>query len=94
MQHLDRDAHDQCERLVEQKLRCPAYGACTEPVHAVLVSQLQGAWISARTLAAYVGPGFLMCIAYLDPGNIEADLQASLRSAGQAFVHTVALLLS
>lgn len=27
------------------------------------------------TLAAYVGPGFLVCIAYLDPGNLEADLQ-------------------
>eukprot|EP00611_Tribonema_gayanum_P003961 TRINITY_DN1319_c0_g1_i10.p1 TRINITY_DN1319_c0_g1~~TRINITY_DN1319_c0_g1_i10.p1 ORF type:complete len:164 (+),score=50.34 TRINITY_DN1319_c0_g1_i10:1120-1611(+) len=24
---------------------------------------------------AYMGPGFLMCIAYLDPGNLEADLQ-------------------
>lgn len=27
------------------------------------------------TLVAYVGPGFLVCIAYLDPGNLEADLQ-------------------
>jgi len=24
---------------------------------------------------SYTGPGFLMCIAYLDPGNIQADLQ-------------------
>lgn len=32
-------------------------------------------WIHWPTLAAYVGPGFLVCIAYLDPGNLEADLQ-------------------
>ena len=30
---------------------------------------------SFRTLLSYTGPGFLMCIAYLDPGNLEADLQ-------------------
>jgi hypothetical protein len=35
-------------------------------------------FISWRTLWAYCGPGFLMCIAYLDPGNIEADLQVRL----------------
>eukprot|EP00808_Paulinella_micropora_P012775 g80865.t1 len=32
-------------------------------------------WISFKTLYGYIGPGFLMCIAYLDPGNLEADLQ-------------------
>jgi len=31
---------------------------------------------SWRTLWAYTGPGFLMSIAYLDPGNLESDLQA------------------
>lgn len=31
---------------------------------------------SWRKLWAYIGPGWLMCIAYLDPGNLEADLQA------------------
>ena len=30
---------------------------------------------SFRKLWAFTGPGFLMCIAYLDPGNIESDLQ-------------------
>jgi hypothetical protein len=30
---------------------------------------------SFRTLLSYTGPGFLMCIAFLDPGNIQADLQ-------------------
>lgn len=31
---------------------------------------------SFRKLLAYTGPGFLMSIAYLDPGNIESDLQS------------------
>jgi len=31
---------------------------------------------SLRKLWAFTGPGFLMSIAYLDPGNIESDLQA------------------
>ncbi|KAJ8964406.1 hypothetical protein NQ317_003100 [Molorchus minor] len=31
---------------------------------------------SFRKLWAYTGPGFLMSIAYLDPGNIESDLQS------------------
>ena len=35
----------------------------------------EGKWLHWPTLAAYVGPGFLVCIAYLDPGNLEADLQ-------------------
>uniref|UniRef100_F6VMS4 Solute carrier family 11 member 2 n=1 Tax=Ciona intestinalis TaxID=7719 RepID=F6VMS4_CIOIN len=31
---------------------------------------------SMRKLWAFTGPGFLMSIAYLDPGNIESDLQS------------------
>ncbi|CAE1253090.1 SLC11A2 [Acanthosepion pharaonis] len=30
---------------------------------------------SCRKLLSFTGPGFLMSIAYLDPGNIESDLQ-------------------
>jgi natural resistance-associated macrophage protein 2 len=30
---------------------------------------------SWHKLMLHVGPGFLMCIAYIDPGNLEADLQ-------------------
>lgn len=33
-------------------------------------------WFSFRLLWAFMGPGWLMSIAYLDPGNIESDLQA------------------
>lgn len=29
-------------------------------------------------LWAFTGPGFLMSIAYLDPGNIESDLQSGV----------------
>lgn len=31
---------------------------------------------SWKKLLAFTGPGFLMSIAYLDPGNIESDLQS------------------
>ncbi|XP_057286246.1 natural resistance-associated macrophage protein 1 [Pezoporus wallicus] len=34
-----------------------------------------GAGFSFRKLWAFTGPGFLMSIAYLDPGNVESDLQ-------------------
>eukprot|EP00043_Microstomoeca_roanoka_P030074 m.24533 g.24533 ORF g.24533 m.24533 type:complete len:522 (+) comp9701_c0_seq1:395-1960(+) len=33
-------------------------------------------WFSFKTLWAYSGPGLLMSMAYLDPGNIESDVQA------------------
>ena len=32
-----------------------------------------------KTFWKFVGPGFLMCIAYVDPGNFESDLQAGLQ---------------
>ncbi|KAL5110881.1 Protein Malvolio [Taenia crassiceps] len=40
--------------------------------------KIPSAWrtFSCRMLWAYTGPGFLMSIAYLDPGNIESDLQS------------------
>uniref|UniRef100_A0A7N9ANN8 Natural resistance-associated macrophage protein 2-like n=1 Tax=Mastacembelus armatus TaxID=205130 RepID=A0A7N9ANN8_9TELE len=36
--------------------------------------------ISLRKLWAFTGPGFLMSIAYLDPGNIESDLQSGAKA--------------
>ncbi|XP_047428743.1 natural resistance-associated macrophage protein 2-like [Mugil cephalus] len=36
--------------------------------------------ISFRKLWAFTGPGFLMSIAYLDPGNIESDLQSGAKA--------------
>ncbi|GLV38284.1 Malvolio [Carabus blaptoides fortunei] len=35
---------------------------------------------SFRKLWAFTGPGFLMSIAYLDPGNIESDLQSGSKA--------------
>ena len=34
---------------------------------------------SCQKLMLYVGPGFLMSIAYLDPGNIAGDLAAGMQ---------------
>ncbi|KAJ6802098.1 metal transporter Nramp3-like isoform X1 [Iris pallida] len=38
----------------------------------IVVSEKQ----SWKNLFAYAGPGFLVCIAYIDPGNFETDLQS------------------
>ncbi|XP_077979173.1 natural resistance-associated macrophage protein 2-like [Glandiceps talaboti] len=38
---------------------------------------------SFRKLWAFTGPGFLMSIAYLDPGNIESDLQSGFTAQFQ-----------
>ncbi|XP_042191971.1 natural resistance-associated macrophage protein 1, partial [Callorhinchus milii] len=38
---------------------------------------------SFRKLWLFTGPGFLMSIAYLDPGNIEADLQSGAAAGYQ-----------
>ncbi|XP_075145215.1 solute carrier family member malvolio isoform X2 [Haematobia irritans] len=42
----------------------------------VLIPQTDKLGFSWRKLWAFTGPGFLMSIAYLDPGNIESDLQS------------------
>ena len=34
---------------------------------------------SCKKLLRYIGPGFLLSIAYLDPGNIAGDLQAGVK---------------
>ncbi|XP_035238487.1 natural resistance-associated macrophage protein 2-like isoform X1 [Anguilla anguilla] len=39
-----------------------------------------GTGFSFRKLWAFTGPGFLMSIAYLDPGNIESDLQSGAKA--------------
>ena len=50
---------------LEQKVIIPELGDETE-----------GFKFSWRKLWAFTGPGFLMSIAYLDPGNIESDMQS------------------
>ncbi|XP_046639311.1 natural resistance-associated macrophage protein 2-like isoform X2 [Daphnia pulicaria] len=44
----------------------------------ISVPDLNESKFSFRTLWAFTGPGFLMSIAYLDPGNIESDLQSGV----------------
>uniref|UniRef100_A0A8C4QCY0 Solute carrier family 11 member 2 n=1 Tax=Eptatretus burgeri TaxID=7764 RepID=A0A8C4QCY0_EPTBU len=50
-----------------------AYSKCFSPVLFFFLIQ---PGFSFRKLWAFTGPGFLMSIAYLDPGNIESDLQS------------------
>lgn len=42
----------------------------------ILIPESENKLFSFRKLWAFTGPGFLMSIAYLDPGNIESDLQS------------------
>ncbi|XP_017759399.1 PREDICTED: protein Malvolio isoform X2 [Eufriesea mexicana] len=46
-----------------------------EKVH---IPETKNGLFSFRKLWAFTGPGFLMSIAYLDPGNIESDLQSGV----------------
>ncbi|KAF4677903.1 hypothetical protein FOL47_008969 [Perkinsus chesapeaki] len=53
---------------------------------------------SFRTFIRYAGPGWLMSLAYLDPGNLEADLQSGVYTGFQLswvmlVAHAVGLLL-
>uniref|UniRef100_A0A8C8SJJ5 Natural resistance-associated macrophage protein 1 n=1 Tax=Pelusios castaneus TaxID=367368 RepID=A0A8C8SJJ5_9SAUR len=41
----------------------------------IAIPDVRGLGFSFRKLWAFTGPGFLMSIAFLDPGNIESDLQ-------------------
>ena len=43
---------------------------------------------SCRKLMGYIGPGFLMSIAYLDPGNIAGDLLAGV-DGGYSLIWTL-----
>ncbi|XP_055946793.1 natural resistance-associated macrophage protein 2-like isoform X2 [Argiope bruennichi] len=42
----------------------------------ITIPETENYKFSFRKLWAFTGPGFLMSIAYLDPGNIESDLQS------------------
>ncbi|KAL3981963.1 NRAMP-like transporter smf-2 [Acanthocheilonema viteae] len=58
--------------------------------HRVRIPDVSHSRFSFRKLWAFMGPGFLMSIAYLDPGNIESDLQ----SGSQAQYRLLWILLS
>ncbi|XP_025857955.1 natural resistance-associated macrophage protein 1 [Vulpes vulpes] len=74
-----------------QSLSRPNYGSIShppssepqqEPLRTTYLSEkipipdTEPGTFSLRKLWAFTGPGFLMSIAFLDPGNIESDLQA------------------
>ena len=42
----------------------------------IVPQEKPGSWIDWKVLWAFTGPGWLMSMAYLDPGNLESDLQA------------------
>lgn len=44
----------------------------------IIIPEVEAEGFSFRKLWAFTGPGFLMSIAYLDPGNIESDLQSGV----------------
>jgi natural resistance-associated macrophage protein len=55
-------------------------------------------WFSFRSLWYFSGPGILMSIAYLDPGNVESDLQSGALAGYRLlwvllFAHILGLLL-
>uniref|UniRef100_A0A8C3AHA7 Solute carrier family 11 member 2 n=1 Tax=Cyclopterus lumpus TaxID=8103 RepID=A0A8C3AHA7_CYCLU len=51
-----------------------------EPLSSTYFEQRLPRVFSFRKLWAFTGPGFLMSIAYLDPGNIESDLQSGAKA--------------
>ncbi|XP_047400759.1 natural resistance-associated macrophage protein 1 isoform X1 [Sciurus carolinensis] len=74
-----------------QRLSRPSYGSISSPPgprppqappretylsEKIPIPDAQPGTFSFRKLWAFTGPGFLMSIAFLDPGNIESDLQA------------------
>ena len=51
-------------------------GTVSVPAVAAAAEDAQFSW---RKLWAFSGPGLLVSMAYLDPGNVEADLQSGAR---------------
>lgn len=49
---------------------------------------------SLRKLWAFTGPGFLLSIPYMDPGNIENDLQSGVQAKYKVPKDCLKLLLS
>ncbi|XP_039254784.2 natural resistance-associated macrophage protein 2-like [Styela clava] len=64
------------ETYFEEKIHVPHYAKEDEQNCGPSFRQFDMPPFSWRKLWAFTGPGFLMSIAYLDPGNIESDLQS------------------
>lgn len=66
--------------IEEEKPQETAYDS-SEKIVVVGIDESEGNWgevppFSWKKLWLFTGPGFLMSIAFLDPGNLEGDLQA------------------
>lgn len=46
----------------------------------MMPKDLDSTWFSWRTFLLYSGSGWLMSLAYLDPGNLESDLQSGAKT--------------
>ncbi|GAQ86250.1 Mn2+ and Fe2+ transporters of the NRAMP family [Klebsormidium nitens] len=87
---LDRDAisdalpSESTDRAYEhsQQINVDGYGPLPDEEGGPNVSG-EPPPFSWRKLWAFTGPGFLMSIAYLDPGNLESDLQAGAQAGYQ-----------
>ncbi|KAL8559336.1 hypothetical protein ACOMHN_060026 [Nucella lapillus] len=68
----DRGSRDMLENVVSQESESEV-DIRPNSVHVPRTSDHRFRW---KRLWAFTGPGFLMSIAYLDPGNIQSDLQS------------------
>ncbi|XP_043281269.1 protein Malvolio [Venturia canescens] len=64
------------EKLTESSSLSPNNNQTYFAEEKIHIPEIEGTAFSFRKLWAFTGPGFLMSIAYLDPGNIESDLQS------------------
>ncbi|XP_046553188.1 metal transporter Nramp4-like [Haliotis rubra] len=69
-------ASPECAQVDRLHGGTPNSVANPEVIGHVQVTGQPTAGFSFKKLWAFTGPGFLMSIAYLDPGNIESDLQS------------------
>ncbi|XP_025830765.1 protein Malvolio isoform X2 [Agrilus planipennis] len=63
-------------KLTENTLLSPVNKQTYFADEKIQIPETGSTGFSFRKLWAFTGPGFLMSIAYLDPGNIESDLQS------------------
>ncbi|KAK0165967.1 hypothetical protein PV328_004434 [Microctonus aethiopoides] len=71
------DAHDN-RKFNENTSLSPLSNQTYFAEEKILIPDVDSSAFSFRKLWAFTGPGFLMSIAYLDPGNIESDLQSGV----------------
>lgn len=67
---MDKEGVEQRAAVPDQEQLLP-----DDAVIVIWEDSLQGSGFSWRSLLHHMGPGFLMCIAFVDPGNLEANLQ-------------------